>query len=313
MRALKKIQRSRVAPARRKVPNRNILTRPPRRTLTSDGARKLAGDGLGAERIAFFQRKSSTFIDELNSAGCRHCGVRSPLAAGRELYGKPHLLALEIPELFQPQDLCSRMLMAFTAEVSMKRVGIYLRVSTNGQTTENQRRELEAVAKRSGWQVVGFYEDAGISGAKGRDKRPAFDRLLEDATARKVDMIAAWSVDRLGRSMQHLVGLLMELQALKCDLYLHQQAIDTTTPSGRAMFQMCGVFAEFEREMIRERVNAGLARAKDKGIRLGRRPVKASVEARIRELRAEGIGILKIGRTLGVGTSVVQRVLDAAA
>jgi DNA invertase Pin-like site-specific DNA recombinase len=193
----------------------------------------------------------------------------------------------------------------------MKRVGIYLRVSTNGQTTENQRRELEAVAKRSGWQVVGFYEDAGISGAKGRDKRPAFDRLLKDATARKVDMIAAWSVDRLGRSLQHLVGLLQELQALKCDLYLHQQAIDTTTPSGRAMFQMCGVFAEFERAMIVERVNAGLARAKAKGTKLGRRPVKPAVEARIEALRAEGMGILKIGRTLGVGTSVVQRVLGA--
>src|SRR6185369_823831 len=111
-----------------------------------------------------------------------------------------------------------------------KRVGIYLRVSTDGQTTQNQRRELEAVASRSGWEVVGIYEDAGISGAKGREERPGFDRLLRDATARKVDMIAAWSVDRLGRSLQHLVGLLQELQALKCDLYLHQQAIDTSTP-----------------------------------------------------------------------------------
>jgi DNA invertase Pin-like site-specific DNA recombinase len=194
----------------------------------------------------------------------------------------------------------------------MKRVGIYLRVSTNGQTTENQRRELEAVAKRSGWQVVGFYEDAGISGAKGRDKRPAFDRLLRDATARKVDMIAAWSVDRLGRSLQHLVGLLQELQALKCDLYLHQQAIDTTTPSGRAMFQMCGVFAEFERAMIVERVNAGLARAVAKGAKLGRPQVKPAVEARIEALRADGMGILKIARTLGIGTSVVQRVVSSS-
>ena len=193
-----------------------------------------------------------------------------------------------------------------------RRVGIYLRVSTDGQTTENQRRELEAVAARSGWQVVGIYEDAGISGAKGRDQRPGFDRMLKDATARKINMIAAWSVDRLGRSLQDLVGFLSELQALGCDLYLHRQALDTSTPSGRAMFQMCGVFAEFERGMIRERVNAGLARAKERGIRLGRRPVKSSVEARIHELRAEGMGILKIGRTLGVGTSVVQRVLAAA-
>lgn len=191
----------------------------------------------------------------------------------------------------------------------MRRVGIYLRVSTSGQTTENQRLELEAVAARSGWQVVQVYEDAGISGAKGRDKRPAFDRMLKAATGRKIDMIAAWSVDRLGRSLQDLVGFLGELQAVGCHLYLHQQALDTTTPSGRAMFQMCGVFAEFERAMIVERVNAGLARAKAKGTKLGRKPVKASVEARIRQLKAEGMGILKIGRTVGVGTSVVQRVV----
>jgi len=191
----------------------------------------------------------------------------------------------------------------------MKRVGIYLRVSTSGQTTENQRLELEAVAARSGWQVVGLYEDAGISGAKGRDKRPGFDRLLKDATARKVNMIAAWSVDRLGRSLQDLVGFLTELQALGCDLYLHQQALDTSTPSGRAMFQMCGVFAEFERGMIRERVKAGLARAKERGVRLGRHTVSPAVETRIRQLRADGMGILKIGRTVGVGTSVVQRVI----
>jgi DNA invertase Pin-like site-specific DNA recombinase len=194
----------------------------------------------------------------------------------------------------------------------MKRVGIYLRVSTDTQTTENQRRELEAVATRSGWEAVGFYEDAGISGAKGRDERPGFDRLLKDATARKINMIAAWSVDRLGRSLQDLVTFLTELQALGCDLYLHQQSLDTSTPSGRAMFQMCGVFAEFERGMIRERVNAGLARARAKGTKLGRRPVSHATEARIRQLKADGMGILKIGRTLGVGTSVVQRVLSAS-
>jgi DNA invertase Pin-like site-specific DNA recombinase len=193
----------------------------------------------------------------------------------------------------------------------MKRVGIYLRVSTSGQTTENQRRELQAVAARSGWEIIAIYEDTGIS-AKGRDQRPAFDRMLRDATSRKINMIAAWSVDRLGRSMQDLVSFLTDLQALGCNLYLHQQALDTTTPSGRAMFQMCGVFAEFERAMIRERVNAGLARAQEKGVRLGRRPVKPAVEARIRKLSADGMGQLKIGRTLGAGTSVVQRVLQAA-
>jgi DNA invertase Pin-like site-specific DNA recombinase len=209
-----------------------------------------------------------------------------------------------------------------------KRVGIYLRVSTDGQTTKNQRRELEAVAERSGWEVVGIYEDAGISGSNGRDKRPGFDRLLNDATARKVNMIAAWSVDRLGRSLQDLVGFLNELQALHCHLYLHQQAIDTTTPSGRAMFQMCGVFAEFERAMIVERVNAGLARAKAHGVKLGRGNRKdesrskdeqrwgcsrAEMERRVLGLRKDGMGIMKIAKTCGVGTKFVQEFLKKEA
>jgi DNA invertase Pin-like site-specific DNA recombinase len=206
-----------------------------------------------------------------------------------------------------------------------KRVGVYLRVSTDGQATENQRRELEAVARHSGWEVVGFYEDAGISGAKGRDQRPGFDRLLKDATARKINMIAAWSVDRLGRSLQDLVGFLSELQAVGCNLYLHQQALDTTTPSGRAMFQMCGVFAEFERCMIVDRVNAGLARARANGVKMGRgcrkdgnRSAdevrwgcsKAELEKRILALRSEGMGVLKIAKTLGIGTALVQRVIQ---
>jgi DNA invertase Pin-like site-specific DNA recombinase len=140
-------------------------------------------------------------------------------------------------------------------------------------------------------------------------KRPGFDRLLKAITARKIDMVAAWSIDRLGRSMQHLLGFLGELQAVRCDLYLHQQHLDTTTPAGRAMFQMCSVFAEFERAMIRERVNAGLARAKAKG-RVGGRPkIAATVEAKIRELRAQGFGKIKIAKTLGVGVGTVQRVL----
>jgi DNA invertase Pin-like site-specific DNA recombinase len=192
-----------------------------------------------------------------------------------------------------------------------KRVAVYLRVSTGGQTTENQRRELAAVAKQRGWKVVEVYEDAGVSGTKGRDKRPSFDRLLKDATRGKFDIVAAWSVDRLGRSLQDLIGFLSDLHAAGRDLYLHQQAIDTTTPSGRAMFGMLSVFAEFERSMIRERVNAGLARAKQNGVALGRPRTADKVEDRIRKLRAGGMGILKIGRTLKVGTSVVQRICSA--
>jgi DNA invertase Pin-like site-specific DNA recombinase len=195
----------------------------------------------------------------------------------------------------------------------MKRVAIYLRVSTSKQDTDNQRRELEAVAARSGWHAERVYEDAGISGAKGRDKRPGLDAMLKAVNAKEFDMVAAWSVDRLGRSLTDLLGILQGLHDKGVDLFLHQQGLDTSTTAGKAMFQMLGVFAEFERGIIRERVNAGLARARAKGTKLGRRAVKPSVEARIRQLRAEGMGILKIGKTLRVGTSVVQRVTSAAA
>jgi DNA invertase Pin-like site-specific DNA recombinase len=191
----------------------------------------------------------------------------------------------------------------------MKRVAIYLRVSTSKQDTENQRRQLKGVADRSGWQIIKVYEDAGISGAKGRDKRPGLNAMLKAVNAKEFDMVAAWSVDRLGRSLTDLLGILQGLHDKGVDLFLHQQGLDTSTTAGKAMFQMLGVFAEFERGIIRERVNAGLARAKANGTKLGRRTVRPSVEARIRELKADGMGILKIGRTVGVGTSVVQRVV----
>jgi DNA invertase Pin-like site-specific DNA recombinase len=192
----------------------------------------------------------------------------------------------------------------------MKRVAIYLRVSTSKQETGNQRRELEAVAARSGWEVVRVFEDAGISGAKGRDKRPGLDAMMKAVNAKEFDMVAAWSVDRLSRSLTDLLAILQGLHDKGIDLFLHQQGLDTSTTAGKAMFQMLGVFAEFERGIIRERVNAGLARAKAKGTKLGRRRIRPSVEARILELRAEGHGIHRIRKTLGLGTSVVQRVFN---
>jgi DNA invertase Pin-like site-specific DNA recombinase len=191
----------------------------------------------------------------------------------------------------------------------MKRVAIYARVSTDGQTTDNQTRELRQVAERHGWTVVKEYVDHGISGARGREKRPQFDALLKGVARKEFDAIAAWSVDRLGRSLVDLLGFLGDVQAMGVDLYLHQQAVDTSTPGGKALFQMMGVFAEFERAMIRERVNAGLARARAKGVVLGRPRVSDAVEERIRAMHANGVGKLKTARTLGVGVSVVQRVL----
>src|ERR1700704_5368641 len=136
----------------------------------------------------------------------------------------------------------------------MKRAVLYLRVSTLDQTTANQERELREVASRIGCEITKVYKDHGISGAKGRDKRPAFDALCRDATQRRFDVVMAWSVDRLRRSLQDLVGFLSELHALGIDLFLHQRGLDTPPPAGKAMFQMLGVFAEFERSMIKERV-----------------------------------------------------------
>jgi DNA invertase Pin-like site-specific DNA recombinase len=193
-----------------------------------------------------------------------------------------------------------------------KNVALYARVSTDGQTCENQLRELRAAIARHGWTIVAEYVDRGVSGFKGRKDRPRFDALLNAVTRKEFDMVAAWSVDRLGRSLQDLVGFLGDLQAKKVDLYLHQQALDTSTPSGKAMFGMLGVFAEFERTIIQERVKAGLARARAKGTTLGRPRTALKVEQRIRNLAAKGVGKVKIARTLGIGVSVTQRVLHAS-
>ncbi len=196
-----------------------------------------------------------------------------------------------------------------------KRVAVYLRVSTGEQTTDNQRRELEQVAARHGWHIVEFFEDAGISGTKGRDKRPGLDRLLKAVARKDVDMVAAWSVDRLGRSLIDLLDFLRELHAKGVDLFLHQQGLDTSTPAGKAMFQMLGVFAEFERAMIHARIMAGLARAKSQGVQLGRRRIEdtdADKAAAIVAARAKGTGIRRIARDLGVGVGTVLRLVGEA-
>jgi DNA invertase Pin-like site-specific DNA recombinase len=189
-----------------------------------------------------------------------------------------------------------------------KRAAIYLRTSTSSQHTENQRLELERIAEGRGWAVTEVYEDFGISGAKGRDKRPALDRMLKDANRRRFDVAMAWSIDRVGRSLSDLLATIQHLEAVRVDLYLDQQNIDTTTPTGRLLFQITGAFAEFERSMIRSRVNAGLARARAQGKRLGRRPASEAVVKRIREELMTGAGILKTAKALGVGTGTVHRV-----
>ena len=181
---------------------------------------------------------------------------------------------------------------------------IYARVSTEDQTTDNQVFELEKVAKRMGWNIGEVYTDI-ISGAK--SKRPELDRLMQAVMKKEVDIIMAWSVDRLGRSLQHLTTLLSDIHSKGVDLYLHQQGIDTTTPSGKMMFQMCGVFAEFERSMVQERVKAGLERARAKGKRLGRPPVPPIQIEKIRKLRAEGMTLTAIAKKTGVSVGKVHQ------
>lgn len=189
-----------------------------------------------------------------------------------------------------------------------RRAAIYCRVSRSDQTVQNQQRELEAVAQRHGWEVVGVFLDEGVSGV--REKRPALDRLRQGIARKDFDVVAAWSVDRLGRSLQHLLGFLGELKAKDVDLYLHQQGLDTATPAGRALFQMLGVFAEFERAIIIERVHAGLRRAKAQGRRLGR-PRKAIDRARAERLLKEGWSMRHIARTLAVSPSTLVRAIGS--
>ena len=189
-----------------------------------------------------------------------------------------------------------------------KRAAIYVRVSTDKQTVENQVRELRQIAERRGWEVVAQYSDAGISGSRGRDDRPGLDQMLKDAQRRRFDVVMAWAIDRLGRSLIDLLGTIQALEACGVDLYLDQQALDTTTPAGRLMFHVTGAFAEFERSMIRQRINAGLKRAVEAGKTLGRPRISEKVETRIQEQLRAGKGMNKVAREVGVGTGTVQRI-----
>jgi DNA invertase Pin-like site-specific DNA recombinase len=168
---------------------------------------------------------------------------------------------------------------------------------------------LAKVAQHREWEIVQTYEDAGISGTKGRDKRPAFDQMLKDAVRGRFDVLMVWSIDRLGRSVLHVANAMAEMDAAGVSLYSDQQAIDSTSPFGKAMMQMASVFGELEREMIRARVVAGLNRVREQGIKkLGRPHVGRKTEEAIQQQLRSGHGILKIASTLGVGSGTVQRV-----
>jgi len=195
----------------------------------------------------------------------------------------------------------------------MKHCAIYTRVSTLSQTTDNQLIELQKIAELKGYVVTQIFSDEGISGSKGREIRTGFDNLIKGAIKKDFDIILSWSVDRLGRSLQDLVGFLNEIHSVGCDLYIHQSGIDTSTPSGKMMFQMCGVFAEFERGMIRERVISGQNRAKLQGKHIGRPTnLNEGLTHSIKYMKEQGVGIRKIARELKVGIGTVYKVLEVA-
>lgn len=197
--------------------------------------------------------------------------------------------------------------------MSTLKVAIYVRVSTSNQSTENQVFELKRVAAARGWEIVGAYTDDGISGSKDRTQRPALDSLMKDAVRGKFKHIAVWSIDRLGRSLLNLVETVNELRSVGVDLYIHQQALDTSTPAGKLAFSVFGSLAEYERELIRERVKVGLERAQRNGVKLGRPTnLNDSVKAAIVGLRSKDVPIRQIAKQLKVGTGTVYKVLEAA-
>ena len=185
-----------------------------------------------------------------------------------------------------------------------KRVALYARVSTDKQTCENQLNELRSIAERMQYTIVDEFIDEGISGAA--SSRPSLDALMKSATQRRFDMVMCWSIDRLGRSLQNLIEILNELQLLKVDLFFMQQGMDTSTSAGRMMFSIFGALAEFERNLIRERVIAGQQRAISQGVKMGR-PTKMNdgMKNAIKVLRERGIGIKQIARELKIGIGTV--------
>ena len=190
------------------------------------------------------------------------------------------------------------------------KVFAYARTSTTQQHPENQLVELREVAKRNGWTIEKEYCDQ-LSGAKGRNERPEFDAMLKSAMRKEADLVMFWSVDRASRNLSHLVEMMEDLDAMNVGMYFHQQAISTTTPSGKAMIQMAGVFASFERSMLKERILASHERAKAEGKKIGRPTMlNASLIASVELLREQKVPIKKIAKKLKIGVGTVYKVLQ---
>lgn len=191
-----------------------------------------------------------------------------------------------------------------------ERVALYARVSTlAGQSPEMQLLELREYAARRGWQVIEEYVDYGVSGAT--ESRPALNRLMADAKRRRFDVISVWKLDRFGRSVRHLVTALADLEAVGVAFVSLKDNLDLTTPSGRLLFQIIAAMAEFERELIRERVIAGLRNAKNKGRKLGRPRVKVDI-GQVARLRDSGASWRTISRQTGISVGALHKAYQQA-
>ena len=188
------------------------------------------------------------------------------------------------------------------------RVAIYARVSTSnqGQDVTMQTRELQKYAEARGWTVTGEYVDEGVSGAK--DSRPELNRLMADAKRRKCDAILVWKLDRFGRSLRHLVNAIAELESVGVAFVSFTDNLDLSTPSGRLMFQVIAAMGEFERELIRERVRAGLRNAKAKGHTLGRPGINVDA-SKVAVMRGQGLSMRAIATELGCSPAYVHKTL----
>jgi DNA invertase Pin-like site-specific DNA recombinase len=190
---------------------------------------------------------------------------------------------------------------------------IYARVSTVSQSCDNQISCLREVAARMGWSLVKTLKDEGISGSKGRDGRPAWNELHRMIQRKEADVVLVWSIDRLGRSIQDLVAFMKEISAMGVDLYCHQQSLNTQTPRGRMCFSVFAALGEYERELIRERVLAGLETARRNGRQFGRPSnVTSGTKTAVSELRQRGMSICTIAKTLRIGVGTTRKFLAAA-
>lgn len=191
------------------------------------------------------------------------------------------------------------------------KVGIYVRVSTQQQTTDNQLLDLYEVCERNDWTVVEEYNET-VSGTKGQSDRDELNRMMIDASRKKFDKLVVWSVDRVGRSMKHLVGVLSQLQDLDIDIYSYKQGIDTSTTMGSSFFHMVGIFAELENNLRFERQKIGIKRAMAQGVKFGRKDVvDEDVEYQIYQLRSKGKSIRAIAKSVGISVGRTHQVCSS--